>query len=78
MLWTQIGLVLDVVGVMMLFWWGPPMPDLNPKISLQLEGSEDAKTQKKRCCYEVMSRIALLVVLLGFVCQLLGTCPRSE
>ncbi len=79
---NTIGLLLGIVGVIIIFIWGPPQPTLEEGIGLGLEDNtpinESGKTVKqhngeirqKRKRYNRLSRTGLVLVFLGFLFQL--------
>ena len=73
---NTIGLVAGIIGVVIIFQFGPPQPNLEPGSALLLEG--DAVTQQEadkaveRKRYEQMSELGLLLVAIGFVFQLVA------
>jgi hypothetical protein len=69
---TSIGLVLDIVGVVILFKFGFPQPDFEEAILLATEGS-DPEGPKKRKLWTAMSMIGLVCLVGGFAFQLWGT-----
>lgn len=82
---NTIGLGFGLIGVIFIFIWGPPQPTLNEGIGLgledntQIDGSgktvkqynEEIKKKRKR--YNVLSRIGLKLVFIGFLFQLFAT-----
>ncbi len=68
---NTIGLLLGIVGVAILFIWGPPQPDLDPHIKMVLEKQDDF-TKRLRRRHEIMSRVGLGLVGLGFLVQLIA------
>lgn len=66
------GLVLDVLGVAVLFFYGPPQPDFQEAdvivARLEGEGAEEARRLKKRFTFR--SRIGLSLLIVGFLLQL--------
>ena len=79
---TAIGLTLDIVGVGILFFYGPPQPVLETGVGLGLEDGTpvgpngetvaelDVVTRRRRKRFSVMSRIGLGLILVGFALQL--------
>jgi len=79
---STIGLVFGIFGVLMVFVWGPPQPTLTQGISLGLENGTpiddtgttvadyDRKVAKRRKTYTRMSRIGLILIMVGFALQL--------
>jgi hypothetical protein len=79
-----LGLTLNILGVIILFIWGPPQPSLEEGFGIGLEGGapiddqgttvdmHDEKVRKKKKRFTCMSRVGLGLVLLGFICQLLA------
>jgi len=84
-IFNTIGLTLGIVGVIFIFIWGPPQPQLEPGISIGLEeatpidksGKTVAEYNKevktRRTVHEVMSRLGLIFIMIGFGFQLWGT-----
>ena len=72
---NTIGLFLGMVGVIIIFIWGPPQPNLDPQGSLLLEGGPDKAIEMQRGQYEIRSRVGLALIFLGFVVQIAGTLP---
>ena len=85
------GLVLGMAGVLIIFIWGPPQPYLDEGVPLTLDSGtvlqggrkvadieEDARRLKRR--HEVMSRVGLGLVGLGFLTNLwrCGAKARSR
>ena len=67
----SLGLILDIVGVCILFKFGFPQPDLDDSIKLVTEG-KDPDAPRRRRVYVVMSMIGLLSLVGGFGLQLLA------
>jgi hypothetical protein len=73
---NTIGLALGIVGVLIIFIWGPPQPNFNEFIPLSLVSPEaqhmveDTKRLKRQ--HQIMSRIGLSLVGLGFGAQLIA------
>lgn len=81
---TAIGLMVDIVGVVILFKYGPlqPSSELRPGILLEDNNLlEDGRTVKehevdnraKLKCHTQRSHKALWIILIGFCLQLAGT-----
>jgi hypothetical protein len=77
------GLIISIIGVIMLFFWGPPQPKLETGIGLVLEddtvlsdGTKVADLNKeielRRKIFKKNSRLGLILVLIGFVIQLIA------
>jgi hypothetical protein len=82
---NTIGLMLGMLGVGILFRWGPPQPDLSEGISIAVTYQPDtvfedgtkpsemeAATKKLKRQHEIMSRVGLGLVGLGFLVQLVA------
>jgi hypothetical protein len=78
---NTIGLVLGLIGVGLIFVWGPPQPQLEEGIGLGLEdgtpldngltvAQHNAIVRRRRCRHTVLSRVGLGLVFLGFLSQL--------
>jgi hypothetical protein len=78
---NTVGLLLGIAGVVILFIWGPPQPNLDEAVGLALDFGtvlangekvsdmeEDVRRLKRR--HEIMSRIGLGLIGLGFAAQL--------
>ena len=71
---NPVGLLLGMAGVVILFIWGPPQPSFEEAVPLALEGpqfmrmAQDARRLKRQ--YEIMSRVGLGLIGLGFAAQL--------
>ena len=65
----SLGLVLDIVGVCILFRFGFPQPDLDDSIKIVGRG-KDPEVAGKRKLYMTMSIVALLFLVAGFGLQL--------
>jgi hypothetical protein len=84
MMLNRIGLFLGMVGVVILFIWGPPQPSLEGGMSYGLEEGTllpDGRTvaqynkdvARLRQTHTVLSRIGLALIGVGFLCQLWAT-----
>lgn len=68
---TTIGLVLGLVGVVMIFIWGPPQPSFGGDAIL-LESTNENKLAAEKAKYEYLSRIGLSLIGVSFALQLWG------
>ncbi len=80
-----IGLCFGLLGVVLIFIWGPPQPLLEEGIGIGLEDNtiidENGKTVKqynlevsrKRKKHNFLSKAGLGLVFLGFVFQLIAS-----
>jgi hypothetical protein len=57
--WTAVGLILGMIGVIILFFWGPPQPAFQEYVSEH----EDAGHKLS------LSRIGLFLIFIGFAFQ---------
>jgi hypothetical protein len=80
---NTIGLVLGMGGVVILFIWGPPQPDFDDSVTIGVSFTEDvvfadgtkpsdiaASVRKRRRVHQVMSRVGLSLIGIGFAAQL--------
>lgn len=81
---TTFGLVLDIIGAFILFFFALPQPSFEEGVSLGLEDNTllmNGKTvaqyndeiQMQTEKYRRISRLALALIILGFFFQLIGT-----
>jgi hypothetical protein len=84
--WLNIlGPCCGMVGVVVLFLWGPPQPTLETGVSIGIEDGTviDQKTgktvadhnrdiERKRVRYDILSKTGLGLVGVGFLCQFLA------
>ena len=91
---STIGLIFSIIGVLILFIWGPPQPTLTPGVSLGLENGTsiddtgktvadyNRKIAERRQTHNRMSRFGLILIIIGFTLQLwavwLPTKPSKE
>ncbi len=72
-----------MVGVAIIFCWGPPQPTMEEGVSLGLEDAtklQDGRTEaehneairKTRARYHFFSHVGLALVGVGFACQLIA------
>ncbi|HJX23247.1 MAG TPA: hypothetical protein VJ574_02410 [Candidatus Bathyarchaeia archaeon] len=80
---ASIGLVLDIVGVIFIFIWGPPMPEMEGSVGLALESGtvlkngtmvadEEKKQLQRRKTHNIISRAGLGIICVGFLLQLIS------
>jgi Na+-driven multidrug efflux pump len=70
-----IGLFLNIIGVVILYFFGPPIPTILPDGTEVLSYGEDAEKGKKANIAKRnirISRFALAIIIVGFVLQLVG------
>lgn len=85
----SIGLVLDMVGVIFLFVFGPPQPSLEEGVGVALEDATpigpgegktvaeyNLETRRRRCLYLYMSKVGLTILFVGFALQLAAVWIR--
>lgn len=79
---SSIGLIIGMLGVILIFIWGPPQPSHQPSFGISLESGTKIgdygetvadlgqKVIRRKQVYKVMSKIGLVFVFVGFGCQL--------
>jgi hypothetical protein len=81
---NTIGLLLNIAGVALLFRFSPPQPTFEGGVGLGLEdgtplkdgrtvAEHNAAVRKLKRQHENLSRLALILIMLGFVLQLFAT-----
>ena len=82
---NTIGLTLGIIGVVLIFIWGPPQPQLDTGISLGLEDAtpidssgktvaeHNEEVLKLKKLHEVLSGLGLIFIMIGFGFQIWGT-----
>jgi len=81
---NSIGLVLSMVGVLIIFSFGPPMPDLEHGVGLGLDegtrladgrtvAQHNADRLRLRIRHSRISQVGLMLVFAGFALQLWAT-----
>ncbi len=72
---SSIGLVFDIIGVLILFKYGLPSKIQNHKGSIiREEGKEEEKARKKENKkIKQWANLGLILILIGFLLQLIGT-----
>jgi hypothetical protein len=77
--WTSIGLALDIFGVIILYFNGPPIHIVFPdgKALLTIESDESDKTSITKIKHaqrkELLSKISLIYIGFGFIFQFIGS-----
>jgi hypothetical protein len=79
-----VGLTFGMIGVLLIFIWGPPQPSFQRGVPLVLEDSnvlpngktvkqnnEDIAAQER--FYRMMSQLGLVLIFVGFGCQLVAS-----
>ena len=64
----SLGLILDIIGICILFKYGFPQPDLDDDV--KLAWGKDPDAARKRKLYVAMSIAGLLFLIAGFALQL--------
>jgi hypothetical protein len=78
---NTIGLVLSMSGVLIIFFFGPPQPNLEEGVSFGLEdgtklpdgrtvAEHDADVKRRRRLHSRLSKLGLGLIFVGFACQL--------
>jgi hypothetical protein len=76
-----VGVVLNILGTILLFFFGFPQPDFDTSVGLAVEDNTpvengltarqyDKKIRQKMQKYKRMSYLALSLLLIGFILQL--------
>ena len=67
-----VGLLFNIIGVILIWRYGLPA-DINREghVILVLEG-KDEKEKSLAHKYDIMSRIGMFLLILGFVCQFIA------
>ena len=79
---SAVGLIFDIIGVILLFFYAPMQPDHYADGSFGFKDeSPDADEkeklrQKRKAKYACMSKIALVFILVGFVFQFIATASK--
>jgi hypothetical protein len=81
---NTIGLLFSIGGVALLFCFGPPMPTFEEGVGLGLEdgtplkdgrtvAEHNADVRRLKRQHEKWSRLALILIIVGFALQLSAT-----
>ena len=74
---TNIGLILDIFGVLLLFFYGFPSKISRQKPTLVVRNYTD-KENKNIIKHFLLSNITIVLIIIGFVLQLLGNFKASD
>ena len=74
---NSLGLLLGIIGVLIIFKWGPPQPDFNPFESLATERGPDPKVLAERELYRSRAATGLILVGIGFALQFVAVWVPS-
>ena len=80
---NSIGLVLDIVGAVILFFFGPPQPSFDKGVGILVEDAtrlsdgrtaaeHDQDMDRAKAKYALISRLAMAIIAIGFVLQLVA------
>ena len=82
---NTLGLVLGIIGVIIIFVWGPPQPQLDTGVSIGIEdatpidktgktvGEYNQEIIRRRNIHIFMSQLGLVLIMIGFAFQLWAT-----
>lgn len=70
---TVIGLLLDIIGIIILFFFEPPKPSFGWQTNDAPSEEDEERSFKRKIKY---SRIALIIIVIGFICQLIGALKQ--
>jgi hypothetical protein len=66
-----IGLMLNVLGGLVIFIWGPPQPSFEKEDAVAWDNpAHELKVAVLERRYKIMSRIGLGLIIVGFILQL--------
>lgn len=72
-----VGLLLNALGAGLVVFFGFPQPSFQRGIGLAIDGPQvqehDRAVTKKEHLYKVLSRFALVLMIIGFLLQILAT-----
>jgi hypothetical protein len=72
---NSLGLVLGMGGVVMIFFWPPPLPSFETTVPLTADGETDPKAVARNIRHWRRSRIGLGLIFLGFLAQFVASLP---
>jgi|GEM_PF-1859079 len=67
------GLVLDIIGVCILFKWEPPLSGYDKEGNLMIVTLPDDNQKKEFNRNKTYSKVALSFLVFGFILQIIGT-----
>ena len=67
---NTIGLFFGIIGVCILFVYGPPQPSFDPNQHLLTEAGPDVKILKNQATYDFRSKVGIVLVGFSFLFQL--------
>ena len=82
---NSIGLLLGMIGVLIIFKYGPPQPNFEAGVSLELEegtpidkggktvADYNREVARRRKLYSNLSKVGLALIFFGFGLQLWAT-----
>ncbi len=85
---NRLGLIFGMVGVIILFIWGPPQPKFEKGIGIMVEDEtlingktareHDSIIERRITKHKVFSSLGLVFIFLGFAGQLSATLIPDE
>ena len=80
-IFSTVGLVLGMIGVLIIFLFGPPQPSFEEGVGVGLEdgtplgdgrtvADHNAEVRRKRRRHSILSKVGLGLVFIGFGLQL--------
>ncbi|MCP4492886.1 MAG: hypothetical protein GY820_37125 [Gammaproteobacteria bacterium] len=75
---ARIGLALDIAGVVLLFSFGPPAPDVFLDGSEIVTTNPDPKKARRAKLRNNISKFALVLLIVGFSFQIVGNNESSR
>jgi hypothetical protein len=77
---NALGLLLGMAGVLLIFFWGPPLPEIRNSVGIALKSASVVADGKRvadieggekqlRHRHEIISRFGLGLVFFGFAAQ---------
>lgn len=69
---NSIGLLLDIAGALLIFFYGIPEPISRHGATYLVTGMTDEAEKRKARRYDLLSRIGLALIVGGFAAQLLS------
>jgi hypothetical protein len=74
---SSVGLICDIVGVLLLFYYPPPEWTSSVVWRARLPPELEAKNERKEKLQPALSRVALWLIIVGFIFQLIGTAAPN-